>query len=208
MDSSFEEAVGYKSRARALGEGYLNFSIKEAGELVCLLDIHGESISLCMIYHDKIIATGFFNFAPLDMNNSKSLNSFVTDLKTTLNYHTASLFDLGITVPLAAIIVGGENIDLKFVSKLQEHMKTSISLSRLNKSYLTEELSGKFDSIDSIGSSSSSGESCPGRLGNCPKPITGIIGNCSIIVAVAPTIIDNIAGSGASSSKVSAIRTA
>jgi hypothetical protein len=96
-------------RSIALARAYLNFCKPEPGDLIALVDISAELASVALLYHRRIVLLG---------NTSISARSGAEDLfrpvavalKTLVNFKLAALRDDGITIPLAALLVTGEQV--------------------------------------------------------------------------------------------------
>lgn len=145
-EKNMEANISYRCRALALGKGYQKFFFQEPGELICLADFWSDSASasgsasLCFMYHHKIISTTYFKFDLADFDNSKLVKKMITEFKMTINYHLSSIFELGITVPLAAIVLSGSQIDDSLEHKFKNQIKTSITRAKINPGFLSESL--------------------------------------------------------------------
>ncbi len=96
-------------RSIALARAYQSFCKPEPGDLIALVDVSAELASVALLYHRKIVLLG---------NSSVSARSGAEDrfrpvavaLKTLVNFKLAALRDDGITIPLAALLVTGEQV--------------------------------------------------------------------------------------------------
>ncbi len=143
-DENLESNISYRCRALALGKGYQKFYFQEPGELICLADFASASgsyyASLCFMYHNKIISTTYFKFQEADSSTTNPVQKMITEFKMTINYHLSSIFELGITVPLAAIVLSGKRINDDLQEKFQNQIKTAITRPRINPGFLSKSL--------------------------------------------------------------------
>ncbi|MCP4566339.1 MAG: hypothetical protein GY841_02030, partial [FCB group bacterium] len=125
---------GFKLDAVALADGYLNFCQVEPGDLQVLVNIESESVVLAIIYRQKLRAIGRLEITPGDEISPKTATGLASELKMTVSYHLAELFQEGITVPPSRIILSGRharNQTLK--AALAEQINTELTLPNINR---------------------------------------------------------------------------
>ncbi|MCP4706341.1 MAG: hypothetical protein GY865_17220 [candidate division Zixibacteria bacterium] len=99
---------GYKLRALALADGYQKYCWREGGELICLLDLSSLSASYCFLNKDQPIFIGSVINSDTDNTNNDTISeSFLSDIRTTIQFQKANLFKAGYTTPLSLIVVTG-----------------------------------------------------------------------------------------------------
>ncbi|HHI02317.1 MAG TPA: hypothetical protein ENL22_02205 [candidate division Zixibacteria bacterium] len=99
---------GYKLRASALADGYHHFCWREGGELICLLDLSLSGGSFCFVNNSRPICVGCIaNNDDSPDGQNEIPESLLSDLKATIQYHTAGLFKAGYTAPLSLVVVSG-----------------------------------------------------------------------------------------------------
>ncbi len=108
FEERFMKPAGYKLRALAMADGYQKFCWREGGELICLLDLSPSSVSYCFVNNDQPIFVGsIINSDTEHTDNGLVSESFLTDLKVTIQYNMSNLFKAGYTSPLSLLVVTG-----------------------------------------------------------------------------------------------------
>lgn len=122
-------------RAAALGYGYLNYCLKEKGELVCLADFAGQIVSICFVHRDSIIGLAHLPSNGLQPDDRQALKNLALEFKTVLNFKLAGFFDEGITFPISALLVSGEMATRQTKAALSDHFSVDIVPPRLNPGF-------------------------------------------------------------------------
>ena len=104
----FMKPTDYKLRALAMADGYQNYCWREGGELICLLDLSPSTASYCFINNNQPVFVGSItDNGAADNKNRQISESFLTDLKVTIQYDIGNLFKAGYTAPLSLVVVTG-----------------------------------------------------------------------------------------------------
>lgn len=130
-----------RMRAAALGMGYLTFARTEPGDLVCLADIGAEAVSVCFVYQKKIISLTSLAFDRSTPVDEQACKKIAVELRTITNFKLAELADLGITVPLAKLVVSGE-CEESWLPVFTRLFPTGVTRPRLNEAYFAESARG------------------------------------------------------------------
>ena len=134
--NAFPEA-GYKTRAAALADGYINFCQASGGNLVCLADFLPGSVSLAFVYGHQLIDLAHLPLDRFDTNSESDLRRLAVEFKTAVNYRLSSIFASGITTPLTALFVSGEPVNDRIVAFLKEHFPIEITGPRINTGFFS-----------------------------------------------------------------------
>jgi hypothetical protein len=141
---------GFKLDAVALATGYLNFCRVAPGDLQVLLDIGPESATIALIHNRRLCSVGRLD-APFASGMSiAGANRLGAELKMKLGYLVAELFNEGITVPVARVILSGPFAgDDLLKAALAEQMTVEATRPDFHPGYFqtaaVEEVGGRFD---------------------------------------------------------------
>lgn len=103
--------VTHLLRALALGRGYLAFCERAAGELIGLVDLGGDTASVCLLLQNGVVDLASVDLRGFDLTHDTGRKQFAIDLKTVVNFRRAALQDRGVGLPLSTIILSGDNVD-------------------------------------------------------------------------------------------------
>lgn len=125
-------------RLRSLGlvQGYRKFCRPVGGDLICLLDLTGDSILLVFLHKNRLLDISTLAGDKYDLSQQADQKKLVVELKTILNYKISSFFEEGITVPLSHLVCSGEDIDEHMFGLLRNSFKVAVSRPELNSGYL------------------------------------------------------------------------
>lgn len=108
FEKLFMKPAGYKLRALALADGYQNYCWREGGELICLLDLSPTVASYCFINNSQPAFVGSISNDNTGNGEDDPISeSFLSDLKVTIQYQMSNLFKAGYSTPLSLIVVTG-----------------------------------------------------------------------------------------------------
>ncbi|PWB74032.1 hypothetical protein C3F09_04490 [candidate division GN15 bacterium] len=94
-------------RAVALGLGYGRFAQPDSDSLVCLADLAGNAVSLCILYNRTIVAVAHMSSGNTPLADDRSRRAFGIDLKSLVNFHLAGCARHGLSVPLSVVVLCG-----------------------------------------------------------------------------------------------------
>lgn len=132
----FDEA-GHTMRAAALAAGYTEFCRKSGGDLICLADFIGSAASLAFVYQNALIDLCHFPLSKFDPGTSDGFRKMAVELKTLINFRTASLFSDGVTTPLSNLLVSGEGVDDRFLERLREFFSIDVTRPSINPGFFS-----------------------------------------------------------------------
>lgn len=135
--SNIENKTGSLIRSAGLARGYINFCQHNEGGLVVLADFNETAISLAFVHYQKILDLGYFNLIPFDLNQETGWNKLATELKIYLNFKQASFMSRNISLPLAALIVSGNNLTPDRLKQLGGFLKTEIKQPQINRGFIS-----------------------------------------------------------------------
>ena len=127
----------YEMRAAALALGYTEFCRKSGGDLICLADFTRSAVSLAFIYQDALIDLCCIPLTRSDLNTAGGFGKMAVELKTLVNFKSASLFSQGITTPLSCLIVSGDAIDDDTIEKLNRYFTIDINRPNVNTGFFS-----------------------------------------------------------------------
>ena len=145
LDDESVDRVRFRSRALALGRGYLAHCERDPGDLVALADLNPPAVSICMIYRDSVVDLAWLDITALDLAAPADRERFAVDLKTMLNFRRGSLRDSGISMPLAALIVTGDLAVDQMQPTLQQYFPSGILVPRLRPALFSDPESAASD---------------------------------------------------------------
>ena len=119
------EIASTKMRAAALVAGYLAFCRPDSGELLAVVDLGCDPISVSLIYRHRTIALGSLRngFA---YNTEPGLKHLAIELKTVLNFRLSALAEQGITTPLAKLLLCGEPATDRVIDSMAAWFPTGV----------------------------------------------------------------------------------
>ncbi|MFQ5500083.1 MAG: hypothetical protein ACE5FH_10485 [Candidatus Zixiibacteriota bacterium] len=134
----------FLARAVALGRGYLTFCRRGRGEFICLVDLCGGEMSICLVYGDYIVGLARLDISANDVSSAGGREHMAVDLKTLVNFQVASLLNAGITIPLSALLLGGSLVDDDCIGALGRYFPVGVDLLQTTKFY-SSQLAGLTD---------------------------------------------------------------
>ena len=132
-----EGPVPCRSRAIALGMGYLTFCHRDAGELICLADFTDRLVSVCFIHHDNIVGLDRLMVDRFDLTSDAGIGKMAVEFKTMINFKLTSLFDNGVTVPLAALLINRDP-ESGISRALGEFFPDIVGVPRINTGFFSD----------------------------------------------------------------------
>ncbi|MDF1545116.1 MAG: hypothetical protein P1R58_08450 [bacterium] len=132
------ESLTYRMRARALGAGYLNFCVREPGELICLADATRDITSVCLLYREHIVALFGIKLDRFNWDKEDDWPRILLEFRTILNFQLENLFGQGITVPLSAVVVGGRFKQQKMLADLSKSLGLNATVLKSNEGYFAD----------------------------------------------------------------------
>jgi len=137
---------GFKLDAVALATGYLTFCRVAPGDLQVLIDIGPENATIALIHNRRLRSVGRLD-APFSSGVTIPLaNRLGAELKMKLGYLLAELFDEGITVPVARVILSGPYAgDDLLAAALAEHITAEVSRPDFHAGYFQPEAAEGID---------------------------------------------------------------
>jgi hypothetical protein len=131
---------GYRSRALALGLGYLNFCRQRSGDFVCLVDRGRLGFSICLVYRGKVVRLAYLPLKSPDPAGEADGDRRAMELKTVVSYQLVALAKVGITLPLSGLILSGETVEEKDRSVLARYFPTGVTAPVLHPGYFPERM--------------------------------------------------------------------
>ncbi len=126
-----------RARAVALGMGYLSFCHRDAGELICLADFTDRLVSVCFVHHDNIVGLDRLRIDSFDLASDTGIGKMAVEFKTMVNFKLTSLFDNGVTVPLAALLINRDT-EGNIGTALGEYFPNILGAPRINTGFFSE----------------------------------------------------------------------
>jgi hypothetical protein len=134
---------GFKLDSVALAAGYLTFCRVEPGDLQVLLDIGPENVAIALLHNGRLRSIGRLDAPFASGVTIPGANRLGAELKMKLGYLLAELFDEGITVPVARVIVSGPFAHDELLSTaLAEQITAEIARPEFHKGYFPSETTG------------------------------------------------------------------
>jgi hypothetical protein len=134
--ATLRKPSGFKLHAAALADGYLTFCRREPGDLQVLIDVEADTITLAIIYRDKLYGAACLESAPGDTISSAMARKLAAEFKLMLSFDLAELFQAGITVPVSRIVLSGRYAaDELLITALRERFSMPIVQPQFNEGY-------------------------------------------------------------------------
>ena len=137
-NDEYIKTARYKMRAVALAEGYLKFCHHRAGELVGLVDFNGPVVSVCFIYQNRPVDLAYLVPAGDYQVGEAAGKNFAADFKTMVNFRLNALNEAGVTVPLAALVITGDEISESLKTVLERYFPVGIRAPRIIREYFAD----------------------------------------------------------------------
>ncbi len=134
--ATLRKPSGFKLHAAALADGYLTFCRREPGELQVIIDVEADSVTLAILYRDKLFGAGSLESIPGETMSSAIAKKLAAEFKLMLSFDLSELFQAGITVPVSRIILSGRHAaDELLIAALRERFGTPIARPKFNEGY-------------------------------------------------------------------------
>lgn len=130
-------SVKAMTRSQALANGFLTFCRNNSGELGGIIDFTKNAVSIAFFYKNKIIDLAGSKLNGFDLRNEEYLNKISVEIKTLLNFKTASFFERGISLPVSTLFMMGETVDENSMSQLSDRLKINITRPEINTGFLS-----------------------------------------------------------------------
>jgi hypothetical protein len=131
--------AGCIMRAAALAAGYVGFCRKPGGDLICLADFVESAVSLAFLYQNATMDLCHLPVRKVDLDSSAAMEKLAIELKTLVNFKTASLFSEGITTPLSTMIVSGDCITDDAINTLKKFFAIDINHPVINTGFFSSQ---------------------------------------------------------------------
>jgi hypothetical protein len=143
IEQNASKPSGFKLRAWALADGYLNYCRPEGGELVCLLDISGKHCSICFLEKNRPVIADAITDNGADKNDAPDKEyGLLTDLAAVIQYHQVILFNAGCTAPLSLLIISGEKVTRDLLGAVEQKIGVKAVPPQVHESLFTSEAVG------------------------------------------------------------------
>lgn len=127
---------GFKLDAVAMAHGYLAFCRQEPGDLLILVDLEPNAVSLAFLYQRRLEAIGRLELAPGEEMTAEQARKLAAEFKMTVSFHLAELFGEGISVPLSRVILSGRHARNDFLrAALAEVTTADVTLPHFNEGH-------------------------------------------------------------------------
>jgi len=122
-------------RAAALGRGFHRYAVREAGDFHALIDFTGQLVSLCLVHGDQPVSFGHIAADRFDRADQHDCDRLAVELKTLVDFKLMSLFEFGLTLPLAGLVIAGAEEDDPIMAALRKYFSVRISPARFNAGF-------------------------------------------------------------------------
>jgi hypothetical protein len=137
-NDEYARTARFKMRAAALAEGYLKFCRYRDNELVGLVDLNKSVVSVGFIYGNRPVDLAYMTPSGEYLAEEAAGKKFAADFKTLVNFRLNVLSGAGVTVPLAALVITGEEISETLKTVLERYFPVGIRPPRIIPEYLTD----------------------------------------------------------------------
>jgi len=129
---------GFKLDAVALADGYLHFCRVEPGELQVIANVDVDDILLAVLYKRQLHAIGSMACVPGETLSDERAARLAGEMKMTLAFQMAELFNDGITVPISRLILSGQHAENDVLRKaLSRQVSGEVDLPHFNTGYFS-----------------------------------------------------------------------
>ncbi len=144
FESRLLKPIGFSLRSWSLASGYLNYCRREGGETLLLLDLSQSGVSYCFIKDTQPVLVGYISGTlPTNGNDKNILNSFLSDLKATVQYQMSLLFKAGYSTPLSLIVASGLMSGAELNGEIEERMKIRTIAPSVRTELFADEIADK-----------------------------------------------------------------
>jgi hypothetical protein len=127
----------YEMRAAALASGYTEFCRKSGGDLICMADFTRSAVSLAFVYQNVLIDLCYLPLTKFDPGTLDGFSKMAVELKTLVNFRTASLFSEGVTTPLSCLVISGDTVGNDTIDKLKRFFTIDINRPNVNTGFFS-----------------------------------------------------------------------
>ena len=124
-------------RAAALGRGFHRFAVREGGDFLVLLDFTRQLVSLCLVHAGQPVSFGHIAAARFDRADQHDCDRLAIELKTLVDFKLMSLFEYGLTLPLAGLVVAGTEEDDPVMAALGKYFSVRVAPARFNAGFFS-----------------------------------------------------------------------
>ena len=132
-------------RSAALGSGFVTYCQSEPGELIGLIDLGRESAAISLIYKGKPISLAHMPLSALPAEKETRLKQISVQARTMINFQISRLSGAGLNVPLATLILSGEQADQSTCDIFLAQFSSGVKLPQINPAFLDDTLRGRSD---------------------------------------------------------------
>jgi hypothetical protein len=127
--------ISFQVRSIALGRGYLAVCNGHDDNLTVLVDLAGESASLCYLYNRHIVDIASIPLSRHDLTTASGRRRLGVDLRTLMNYRLSMLLDAGVSVPLSGLLLTGESVNEVLLAAVQESFPVEVSVPKPHEGF-------------------------------------------------------------------------
>jgi hypothetical protein len=125
-------------RSAALALGFLTFGRHIPGELIALADIADRLVSVCLVFKRDILSLTHVVMHGLDLRSSPAVARLAIEFKTVLNFKLAELSSRGMTLPLSALYVTGDQVSADVREVFSHYFPLGVTAPEINEAYFPE----------------------------------------------------------------------
>lgn len=133
------------ARSAALGSGYMAYCHDEPGELIGVIDLGGQSAAISLIYKSRPISLAHMPLANGTDDDEPRLKQIAVQAKTMINLQISRLSGEGLNLPLATLILSGEQADQRACDIFSGQFPSGVKLPTINPAFLIDSLNGRDD---------------------------------------------------------------
>jgi hypothetical protein len=137
--------TGCRTRALALGLGYLSFCDGHPGRVTGLADICTSGVSLCLIHDRRIVMVSYLGAEGYDPRSYDGRHRLAIELKTVFNFLTDSSRSAEVSQPLSHLLLSGSGLDSELEEVVGDYFPGSVSRAKINTGFLANP--GELDNI-------------------------------------------------------------
>ncbi|MBK7142203.1 MAG: hypothetical protein IPH75_09000 [bacterium] len=123
------------ARGVALARGFRAFCKVPGGELIGLVDITPDSLSLCLLYRAEIIALGHLKLEGYEPADEMSVKRLAMEIKTLVSFKLASVAEMGLSIPMSSLSLSGDFSD-QLLEQIERYFPTGVHRVEVNRAAL------------------------------------------------------------------------
>lgn len=127
----------FQVRSLALSKAFATYCQPEPGELIGLVDLAPPAAAIVLKYKGEPISLSSMPLNRADLADESSIRQLAVQTKTLINFQISRLAADGLNVPLATLLISGQQSDDRLLAILGEQFPAGVRQPMVNPAFLS-----------------------------------------------------------------------